>query len=308
MYFKPRIFVSSTFDLSTIRHKISNLLEAAGAEVMLYEENLTPSINPATYRQDVLEADFLIFLFDSRYGSKTDRGISGTNEEWLIVKDAKIPKHVYVKKADKNTEKRLAAFIKRELKRPNVSYYVYNDQDDLLNRIQSTIFSIAKEIAIFKLETLNVDPSIIKKVKAKSDYQKAILFLQQIEETFTISNMGLCNLLETTILSSIIQPWEFSQNKNRGLFIDEALNIEFEELLESFKNFKNLHSKFYSSSGALRSMKLEWSQSEVTYFELHLDQSSEYENVKKQLDIFIEKYFSLKKTILALLAKSDIQT
>ncbi|XDD41725.1 DUF4062 domain-containing protein [Leptospira sp. WS60.C2] len=84
MYFKPRIFISSTLDINQIRNITQNVLEETGAEVILYEQNLTPSIKEYTYRYDINEADFIIFIFDNRYGSLTNAGISGTHEEWDI--------------------------------------------------------------------------------------------------------------------------------------------------------------------------------------------------------------------------------
>jgi hypothetical protein len=97
MSFKPRIFISSTFDLINLRKKLSNFYISIGAEPLLYEENLTPSVNRSTYRQDILDADFTIFIFHKRYGSETDFGISGTHEEWLIANQNNIPSHVYIK-------------------------------------------------------------------------------------------------------------------------------------------------------------------------------------------------------------------
>jgi hypothetical protein len=125
MYFKPRIFISSTLDLINSRKKIKNILESAGAEVVLYENNLTPSIIPATYRQDVLDADFNIFIFHDRYGTETEQGISGTNEEWLIVKETNIPKHVYVKMDVTDQKRSLKTFIKEELEQNSISYYYH---------------------------------------------------------------------------------------------------------------------------------------------------------------------------------------
>ena len=47
MYFKPRIFVSSTMgDKLALRNKIKDIFESAGAEVALYEKDLTPSTIP----------------------------------------------------------------------------------------------------------------------------------------------------------------------------------------------------------------------------------------------------------------------
>ena len=65
MYFKPRIFVSSTMgDKLALRNKIKDIFESAGAEVALYEKDLTSSTTPNTYREDILQTDFVVFKND----------------------------------------------------------------------------------------------------------------------------------------------------------------------------------------------------------------------------------------------------
>lgn len=302
MYFKPRIFISSTLDLSSIRTRVCNILESAGAEVMLYEENLTPSIIPSTYRQDVLEADFIIFIFHNRYGTKTEQGISGTNEEWLIVKDANIPKHVYVKRAAREQEKRLQNFVTNELTQNGISYYCYRDDKELINRIKGTVFSIAKEIAINKLETLNVDASLIKLAKAKSDNAKCIQFIKQMDEIINLSNIGICNLIESTVIRSIIEPWEYEFQRNRGSFIDEMLNDSFKELLAAYNSFLDLHSKNFTHEGETRTIKLKWSQIEISFDELKLSANANYEESRKRLETYLQKYLDFKQLA------QDVQT
>lgn len=49
MIFKPRIFISSTLSENLkVRSKIENFFSSIGAEAMLYEKNLTPSVNTMT--------------------------------------------------------------------------------------------------------------------------------------------------------------------------------------------------------------------------------------------------------------------
>ncbi|EMF80864.1 hypothetical protein LEP1GSC188_3166 [Leptospira weilii serovar Topaz str. LT2116] len=120
---------------------------------MLYEENLTPSIKSSVYRHDILEADFIIFLFNEKYGSKTDSGKSGTHEEWEISLNSDIPKHVYIKQGDKlKRNDSLQKFIKKEINNKNISFYYYIDTENLIKQIKSTIFTIARDITFNKID------------------------------------------------------------------------------------------------------------------------------------------------------------
>ena len=91
-------------DKLELRETIKRWFESAGAEVALYEKDLTPSINPNTYREDILHTDFVIFILDERYGAKTNTGLSGTEEEFHIVSHNKKPCHVYLKHIEKTDE------------------------------------------------------------------------------------------------------------------------------------------------------------------------------------------------------------
>lgn len=56
MYFKPRIFISSTLKENLgVRSEIEEFFSIVGAEVLLYEKNLTPSVTPMTYRKIYLK-------------------------------------------------------------------------------------------------------------------------------------------------------------------------------------------------------------------------------------------------------------
>ena len=307
MYFKPRIFISSTLDLKGIRQKVRYLLESVGAEVMLYEENLTPSIQPATYRQDVLDADFIIFIFDSRYGAKTEQGISGTNEEWLIVKNTSIPKHVYVYSANNDQERELKEFISTELSQTGISYYYYKDHRDLIKHIKSTVFSVAKEIAVSKLETLNIDNKLIKMVKTKSDYATSLQFIKQIEDVINLSKVGMCDLIESTALLSVIEPWDLELKFDRWVFIDEKLNDEFAVMLTAFEAFLNIHKTYYTSY-RIRTIKLPASGIEITFDELKAKSNDHYSEIEDALKSFLQKYRGFKELAQELRSSTDILT
>ena len=128
MYFKPRIFVSSTMgDKLTLRNNIKGIFESAGAEVALYEKDLTPSTTPNTYREDILQTDFVVFIIDERYGAKTNLGLSGTEEEFNIVTGNHMPCHVYLKQIEKTEE---AEKFENLIKSKGISYFYYKDEKD----------------------------------------------------------------------------------------------------------------------------------------------------------------------------------
>lgn len=63
MIFRPKIFISSTFKGNeSVRNQIRDYFYSVGAEPLLYEHELTPSINPLTYRTNLLDADFMILI------------------------------------------------------------------------------------------------------------------------------------------------------------------------------------------------------------------------------------------------------
>ena len=150
MIFKPRIFISSTLSENlTIRSQIEKFFFSIGAETLLYEKNLTPSVSPMTYRNDIIDADFIIFIIKNKYGQRTENGISGTHEEFNISLETNIPKHVYIKLENGEREsKELIEVINNN----QISYYYFKTDKDLLKRIKETTFTIAKEIMLRKVE------------------------------------------------------------------------------------------------------------------------------------------------------------
>lgn len=140
MFFKPKIFISSVLSIESIRNSIEAHFKNVGAEVLLYEKNLTPSVNKESYKQDILDSDFVIMILDKTYGSKTSSGISGTHEEYEIIKNTKIPMHVYIKK-NETISNDLQIFI-NEVSNDRVSYFLYKNEKDLIKRIVETTFQM----------------------------------------------------------------------------------------------------------------------------------------------------------------------
>lgn len=244
MYFRPKIFISSTFELSDLRAKIKGYFESVGAEAILYEKDLTPSINIATYRQDIKEADFVIFIFNETYGTKTGSGKSGTHEEWDITKESKIPKHVYLKKIKNKLKKDQKEFIDKELGKENISYYYYDNNNDLMKQIKKMTFTVARDIAINKIYDQNLEEKIIKKLAIDSDYKKALDLIRDIDLIKNLNRLGLAGFIDTSIINDLIGNWKmYFVDNNYDIFIDKKLNESFIEVYNEYNKFIDIHSK-----------------------------------------------------------------
>ena len=242
MIFKPRIFISSVLSLVDIREKIKEHFASIGAEAILYEKDLTPSINPNTYRNDILDTDFVIFIFDERYGSETDSGKSGTHEEWEIVSSAKKPCHIYINKCPKERDKKLDVLINKEIN-PNVSYYYFETEYNLLERIKATSFQIAHEIVLDKLDNARVSVNQIRRLAIKKDIDTIKNFIRPMEEILKTTSKDL--QVSTNIFQIIIKQYEYPHIDNYGLFVDRELNKAFDLFLNEWYEFKNKQNEFY---------------------------------------------------------------
>lgn len=249
MYFKPRIFISSTFSMLNIRAQIENFFKSVGAETMLYEKNLTPSIKPATYRQDIMEADFVIFILDQNYGTKTNTGKSGTHEEWEIALKTSIPKHVYIKldsiKAKKDKE--LQKFIDDYITDEYISFYYYKTEQELMKRIKETTFTIAKEISLFKISQMKLDEQTIRKLAVNYDYHTALEYIRAMEELKHNQSLGMVDFIETSALSSLVSWWYHDRYVRQKIFIDNKINALFDQLLDKYKTYTDIHSNNFGA-------------------------------------------------------------
>jgi len=243
MIFKPRIFISSTLDKIEVRDEIKTHFESIGADVLLYEQNLTPSISNATYRQDIIDADFIIFIFDRRYGQQTDRGKSGTHEEWDIVEQSKIPRHVYISKDNNEMEEPLKEFIKRNINVNNVSYFLYTDSLNLLKRIKETSFLIASEITLYKLEHAQIPINHGRKICINMDSSMALKIIRPIEEIKR--TMAPSIPINTDIIYRIMDKWIYPNIEKYGLFIDQNLNQLFNKLVRTYNAFRKAQNEIY---------------------------------------------------------------
>lgn len=234
MIFRPRIFISSTFrDNEDIRKKIRNYFYSVGAEPLLYENDLTPSILPMTYRENIKDSDFVILIVKDHYGTKTDWNISGTHEEYIIARDNKIPIHVYLKKNNESDseDNSLIKILKSDL----VSYYYFKGDKELLTRLKQTTFTIAKEIMISQITKNNLPTASIKKLAGNSDYNRALEVIQIIESMKKCKIEYDIDYLNTTLFSDCIGPIILAFRSSTYKFI----NWKLDELLDSMLSVAN---------------------------------------------------------------------
>lgn len=295
MYFKPRIFISSTFDLIPIRKEVKLFLESVGAEVMLYEANLTPSTNPRVYKQDILEADFIIFLFDEKYGAKTDSGKSGTHEEWDIALNSDIPKHVYIKKVTGKRSGLLSKFLKREIQGEFISFYYYTGTKDLLSHIKSTVFTIARDISLNKIDGKYISKEKILALAIKQDFKEALSFIRNFEELKETSDRLGADFLHSTILYNFLLPYQRIKAKNADQFIDKNLNELYNDIFEDYEKFGSFQRKNFTTKGSVHEeIVLEKSGVEISYKDLVMHINVDVKMATKLLREFIRSYDSFK--------------
>lgn len=234
MYFKPRIFISSTMgDKLLLRSKIKNMFESSGADVALYEKDLTPSVEKNTYRNDILQTDFIIFIIDERYGAKTETGLSGTEEEFRIAASHQKPCHVYLKAIEKTAE---AESFENLIKSNGISYYYYKDDTDLLKKLKSTCFTISKEICISNLLQQKLEPNLINKLAMQKDYTTAIYYARFFEKVLEISNNTPYNMTNSNLLIAALDFVCDNYLKNKNIFIDKNLEMLLRNVFSAVKD------------------------------------------------------------------------
>lgn len=246
-FFKPRIFISSTLrENLNIRKKIESFYKSVGAEAILYERNLTPSTNTMTFRTDILYVDFIIFIIKNEYGEKTKMGISGTHEEFRIALDNNIPFHVYVKFDEGKDD--IEGF-KKEIEDSEISYYYFNNDNELFERIKETTFTIAKEITLRKVEDAKLSKVSVKRISVKYDYEQAIQIIKIIEEMMALSDNydWVCS----SLFSSFMDYIEINKSIQKWIFVDNKLEDIFTEMIMIYKKY-DTHPIDYTSKGVGR--------------------------------------------------------
>ena len=244
MFFKPRIFISSTFkENETIRNNIEQHFLDLGAEPLLYEKNLTPSSTPYTYRTDIAEADFAIFIIKDKYGTKTESGLSGTHEELEIAFNSDMPCHVYVKLDSETTGEKSSKELRDFVDKAHASFFYYSDDEQLLQRIKETTFTIAKEAAIRSLTKKTLDKKTSASVAANYDYDYALGCIRIMDGLFEIGRA--VGFVETNIIYRFFPLFESAS----WMFIDNKLEDQYNQIGNLIKEFTSHNCKDYTVAG-----------------------------------------------------------
>lgn len=304
MFFRPRIFISSVLSIQKIRNKIELLFRNAGAEVLLYERNLTPSVSKETYKHDILDSDFVILILDDKYGTKTDSGISGTHEEYEIIKTTKIPIHVYINKniTDKDQE-----VFKKEISNDKVSYYLYKNENDLLKRLRETIFQISKEITLNSLDKLQITDSRIKKLGIMKDYESGLILIRDINDILDSIKYFHLGDIDSDIWTVYFEPKiEYYFNYKKWNFIDSKIDELYRKVLLSYNDYAEQSTIIYIYSGQTFKTVLR-SNIEIEFHKFKLNNSfDDTQKVQILFNKFYKNIQTLIKTITELKNEVDV--
>jgi len=222
-------------DKLKLRTQIKNIFEGVGAEIALYEKDLTPSIEPNAYRNDILRTDFVIFIIDERYGAITDTGISGTEEEFNIVVYNKKPCHVYLKQINKtDNAKRFEAVINSK----GISYYYYKDENDLKKKLKSTCFTIARDIVFSNIDSQQISPILVRKMAIRNDIEIGKPFCQLMEAVIDINNKTPFTFMQSNLLIQALDvPTHSILAEPQSIFIDKKCDSILRTLCQQITAF-----------------------------------------------------------------------
>ena len=291
MFFKPRIFISSIMRGSLKkRDAIRKLLSECGAEVLLYEKNLTPSTNKNTYRRDILESDFVILILDEEYGAVTETGVSGTEEEFDIAMQYGLKTHIYLKKAAKHSKKEKE--LEKRIKEAGISYYYYDSDADLLKRIKSSVMTIAKEITINSIDTNALEEKKLFELAQNHDYKVALIFIELHNKMIRCCNRIESDIHSTDIVTSFTEMPYYWLSGNDHIFV----NPKYEELLlKAYKiadEYSQRHSREYTSLGIQAFANIEdknWGGISVNYLK-PTGYEIDHKWYEEKLDQYIESF------------------
>lgn len=299
MIFKPRIFISSTFsDNKDIRNDIENYFKEIGAEPLLYEKNLTPSTSSMTYRKNILDSDFVILIMKENYGTRTDRGISGTHEEYRIAKKNRIPIHVYLKLTDDKKSKEKNELIE-ELDKDQISYYYFKDDSELFKRLKETTFIISEEIMLRKITANDLSERKIKQLAYKNDYWKALDILKAIENMKNYEKNYHFDYLNTSIFIGFVGTLVDHIESQDQYFINQKLDEPLRKMSDAASKFLTHYSLDFTSTAGNR---IEINDPVIG--EIQICDSSYHQNAKlsidnysEMLDVFFSNYDKFKEKI-----------
>jgi len=305
MIFRPKIFISSTFkENEKLRRDIKTYFDSVGAEALLYEINLTPDIKPLSYRTNILEADFIILIAKKNYGTKTETGLSGIHEEYLIAKNRKIPMHVYI---DSKESKQKRNKLINDLKKDGVSYYLFDDDKQLLKKLKETTFTIAKEIMFSKIANYDIPSETIYKLAGNSDYNKGIRVIKIIESMNSCIANYEWNYVDYSLFFDCLEAI-ISEFKNKPYyFINWETNKLIGEFIAAAQEFNSYFATHNTSGRIIRKVSIDiLGEIDVTNERTGPYNVPDDEEYKRMIKSIFKKYENFKKHLQELHTATDL--
>ena len=257
MIFRPRIFISSTFsENEKLRDEIRRFFYSVGAEPLLYEHELTPSIVPKSYRTNLLDADFMILIVKDKYGTETEYGMSGIHEEYRIAVNNSIPLHVYLKRNNESVKNDESNPLIEDLEKDGVSFYYFKDDRELIKRLKETTFTIAKDIMFSHLEKNKIPENILFKLASEKDYNKAMDVINIIEDMRKICTEYELDYITSNIITACFEPICLEFKTRRHKFNNWELETQLHKMIDIAEDFINHSVKDYTSNGHYREFVL----------------------------------------------------
>lgn len=306
MIFRPKIFISSTFTGNErIRNQIRDYFYSIGAEPLLYEHELTPSIHPMTYRINLSDADFMIMIVKDNYGTETETGLSGIHEEYKIAHNNNIPLHVYLKK-ELSSESIINPLID-DLKKDGISYYYFDDDKDLLKRLKETTFTIAKEIMLKEIEISKIPKESIIKLAGNSDYLRAMQIVSIIESMKDAIQIFELDWLYSNLFVECLERigYEFSSLGHH------FINWKIDDLLREMLNISNEYSyhfvRDFTTNGNHRDIQIKILNMVKVSSSLY-DEATEWklDDYRSNMNKFFEVYENFKKLVQNIRTEIDV--
>lgn len=308
MIFRPKIFISSTFkENEKIRNQIRDYFYSVGAEPLLYEYELTPSIQPMTYRINLADADFMIMIVKDNYGTETESGLSGIHEEYKIAHNNNIPLHVYLKRESSSPSVGTDNPLIDDLKKDGISYYYFNNDKDLLKRLKETTFTIAKEIMLKEIETSKIPQESIIRLAGNTDYSRAMQIVSIIESMKEVIKIYELDLIYSNIFTACMEciRYEFASHKHH--FINWMIDDSLREMLNMANEYGTHFCLDFTSNGYYREYPIKILD-KVNISNSLYNKATDWtlEDYRNKMNEFFKLYENFKKLVQNIKTEIDI--
>lgn len=307
MIFRPKIFISSTFkENEKIRNQIRDYFYSVGAEPLLYEYELTPSIQPMTYRMNLSDADFMIMIVKDYYGTETESGLSGIHEEYKIAHNNNIPLHVYLKKDSSSSEVVDNPLID-DLKKDGISYYYFDNDEDLLKRLKETTFTIAKEIMLKEVETSKIPKESIIRLAGNTDYLRAIEIVSIIESMKDAIEIYELDLITSNIFTACMECIGYEFASLRHHFINWKIDDALREMLNIANEYSSHFCRDFTSNGHYREYPIKiLNKVNVSHSLYNKVTDWSLDDYRDKMNEFFKLYDNFKKLVQNIKTETDI--